>query len=101
MSQEPPIRNRFQLRLQAISELASYLGHADGAMSRDPAEWYRSLIRALTELSEEAKQAEIELCARAVQEKALNVTEVAKAAKVSRNAVYARAELKVPDDAPQ
>ncbi|MFC8614779.1 hypothetical protein [Streptomyces olivaceus] len=90
MSESVPaeIRTKMQVRLQAISELAGYLGHADAAMSRDPAEWHRNLIRAFSDLAEEAKAAETELSVHAVQSKALTTTEVSKAAKVSRTAIY-------------
>jgi DNA-binding NtrC family response regulator len=94
MSESVPkkIRQLTQVRIQAISELAAYLGHADAAMVSDHAEWSRSLIRALADLSRTAKETEVELTQDAIQSKSLTVTEVAKAAKLTRAAVYLRVE---------
>ncbi|MFD7615308.1 hypothetical protein [Streptomyces sp. NPDC059828] len=96
-----PARMRTQLRIQALSELVSYAANADRVMYKDRAEWFRNLIRATMEISDEAKKLETELSARAVQEKVLTVTEVATAAKISRQAVYARAEVQYPDGMPE
>jgi hypothetical protein len=96
-----PARNRAQLRIQALSELISYAVNADAAMYKDRSEWYRTLIRAGVEISEEAKKLETELSARAVQEGELTVTAVSTAAKISRQAVYSRAEVKYPDGLPE
>ncbi|MFF6787340.1 hypothetical protein [Streptomyces sp. NPDC012510] len=96
-----PARMRAQLRIQALSELISFASNADSAMYRDKAEWYRNLIRVGVEISEEAKKLETELSARAVQEGELTVTAVATAAKISRQAVYSRAETQYPDGMPE
>ncbi|WP_433860283.1 hypothetical protein [Streptomyces kronopolitis] len=96
-----PAHMRAQLRTQALSELISYAAKSDRVTYKDRAEWYRNLIRTAMEISAEAKKLETELCARAVQEKALTVTEVSNAAKISRNAVYARAEVVYPDGMPE
>ena len=83
-------RSDLQRQFQSISELCSYLGHADAAMASDPAEWHRNLIRALADLSEAAQKAETALTVNAVKTKALTPTEVSRAARITRNAVYKR-----------
>jgi inactivated superfamily I helicase len=83
-------RSELQRQFQSISELVSYLGHADAAMRSDPAEWHRNLIRALADISEAAQKAETALTINAVKTKALNPTEVSRAARITRNAVYKR-----------
>ena len=83
-------RSDLQRQFQSISELCSYLGHADAAMATDPAEWHRNLIRALADLSEAAQKAETALTVNAVKTKALTPTEVSRAARITRNAVYKR-----------
>ena len=83
-------RSDLQRQFQSISELCSYLGHADAAMASDPAEWHRNLIRALADLSEAAQTAETALTINAVKTKALTPTEVSRAARITRNAVYKR-----------
>jgi inactivated superfamily I helicase len=83
-------RSDLQLQFQAISELVSYLGHADAAMRSDPSEWHRNLIRALADIAEAATKAETALTINAIQQKALTPTEVSRAARISRNAVYKR-----------
>jgi hypothetical protein len=83
-------RTEAQQRIQTISELTAYLGHAEAAMATDDAEWYRTLIRALAQISDVAKDAEIEMTAMASDSKALTVTEIAKAAQITRAAVYGR-----------
>ncbi|MFE8018532.1 hypothetical protein ACFU3O_38130, partial [Streptomyces antibioticus] len=67
-------RSDLQRQFQSISELCSYLGHADAAMASDPAEWHRNLIRALADLSEAAQTAETALTINAVKTKALTPT---------------------------
>lgn len=86
----PKVRTAAQRRIQAISELASYLGHADAAMAGDPAEWHRSLLRALADLADTAGEAAIELTKTAMDTKALTPTEIAKASRVTRATVYSR-----------
>lgn len=98
---DDPARNRAQLRIQALSELISYTVTTDSTLHKDRSEWYRSLIRAAMEISTEAKKLETELSARAVQEGALTVTAVSTAAKISRQAVYSRAETEYPDGLPE
>ncbi|MFK0182562.1 hypothetical protein ACIQVR_42180 [Streptomyces xanthochromogenes] len=83
-------RSDLQRQFQSISELTSYLGHADAAMFSDPAEWHRNLIRALADLAEAAQQAETTLCVNAIKTKSLTPTEVSRAARITRNAVYKR-----------
>lgn len=83
-------RSDLQRQFQSISELCSYLGHADAAMAGDPAEWHRALIRALADLGEAAQRAETALSINAVKTKALTPTEVSRAARITRNAVYKR-----------
>lgn len=92
MSRSVPktMRSGTQRRIQAISELTAYLGHAEGVMAEDPTEWHRSLIRALTDLADQATELERELTISAVETGALNVTEVARAARLTRAAVYNR-----------
>lgn len=83
-------RSDLQRQFKSISELVSYLGHADAAMAGDPSEWHRNLIRALAEISEAAQKAETALTVNAVKTKALTPTEVSRAARITRNAVYKR-----------
>ncbi|WP_331718773.1 hypothetical protein OG379_41425 (plasmid) [Streptomyces sp. NBC_01166] len=83
-------RSDLQRQFQSISELVAYLGHADAAMATDPAEWHRNLIRALADISEAAQKAETSLSVNAVKTKALTPTEVSRAARITRNAVYKR-----------
>ncbi|MEU8764498.1 hypothetical protein [Streptomyces sp. NPDC048659] len=83
-------RSDLQRQFQSISELCSYLGHADAAMFDDPTEWHRNLIRALADLSKAAETAETALTINAVKTKALTPTEVSRAARITRNAVYKR-----------
>ncbi|MFF8329451.1 hypothetical protein [Rhodococcus qingshengii] len=89
-SKAATFRSDLQRQFQSISELCSYLGHADAAMASDPAEWHRNLIRALADLAEAAQKAETSLTVNAVKTKALTPTEVSRAARITRNAVYKR-----------
>lgn len=75
---------------QAIAELADYLGPAERALHRDPAEWHSSLIRALADLIKSAEETEHKLSAHALETKALTPTQVSRAARITRNAVYKR-----------
>jgi hypothetical protein len=90
------VRTKAQLHIQALSELISYLGHADAVNAGDSAEWYRTLIRGMADIADEAKTAEVALTAYAVRDEALNVTEVGKAARISRTAVYDRVKSRFP-----
>ncbi len=77
-------------RLERVRALAEYGLSADQANSSDARAWLRSVLQAVGDISQECKQAEPELSEYAEKQKLLSVSEIAEAAKVSRETIYKR-----------
>lgn len=79
------------MRLAQLRVLLDYAENADKVhKDRNQREWARTMIQSLSDIAEDADQMAVLLSANVVHKKVLNVTEVADAAKISRNAVYKR-----------
>lgn len=77
-------------RLERIRDLAAYGLMSDQTNRPDPAEWYRTVLRAAADIREEAKALERQVSDEALTSKALGPTEIAKSARISTAALYKR-----------
>lgn len=76
--------------LDRIEQLLTLARAADQAEAGNPAEWTRALLRALSDMREESKAAERSLSDYAHEHELLSPTEISKAAKITRAALYKR-----------
>jgi hypothetical protein len=76
--------------LERIKELADYGLSAERMHHEDPAEWYRTILRAVADIRDESRTAERELSDSADKTKCLSPTEISRAAKISTAALYKR-----------
>jgi len=77
-------------QLERIRDLANYGLSSDQANRQDPAEWYRTILRAAGDVREEAKILERRLSDEALEKKVIGPTEIAKAARITTAALYKR-----------
>lgn len=77
-------------RIGQLELLLDYAKRVEVIHADDQKEWTRNMIRTLSDIAEDADQMAVLLSANAVHYKVLNVTDVASAAHVSRNAIYKR-----------
>ncbi|MFE6668885.1 hypothetical protein ACFVFH_35645, partial [Streptomyces sp. NPDC057697] len=75
-------------QLERLRDLAVYGLTADQANRPDAAEWYRTILRAASDIREESRSLERTLSDEALESKCLSPTEVSRAAKVSTAALY-------------
>lgn len=80
--------------LERVRMLAEYGLSADQANSADARAWLRSVLQAVGDISQECKKAEPELSEFADSSRILSVSEIAEAAKVSRETIYKRRNRK-------
>ncbi|MER6195742.1 MULTISPECIES: hypothetical protein [Actinomycetes] len=78
------------MRVAQLEVLLEYAKQADQVHENDQREWARTMIRALSDIAQDADQMAVLLTANAVHHKVLTPTEAAEAAHVSRNAIYKR-----------
>ncbi len=86
----PSLVTDFQQNLQAISEIASYLGHAEAANRDDQKLWFQTLVKKLGDLSKLASETQAQLALDAAELKAVPVTEIAEALGLTPSAFYLR-----------
>ena len=77
-------------RLERIRDLATYGLMSDQTNRPDPAEWYRTILRAAADIRDEVKELERQVSDEAFGSKALGPTEIARSARISTAALYKR-----------
>ncbi|MFI1801983.1 hypothetical protein ACH427_32275 [Streptomyces sp. NPDC020379] len=76
--------------LERVRDLAIFALAADRTIRSDPAEWYRTVLRAVADIRDAARDTERALSDQAQADAVLTPTEIARAARLSTAALYKR-----------